>query len=90
MQHPVAVVSVDVVQCYDRMNHVIMALVWYALKGKMGPILVLFTFMQNMRLFQRTGTGFGDSITFLEGGKLSKYLMRLGTGGSRTRFPGYN
>ena len=59
-----AVVSVDTAQCYDRVNHVIMAFVWYALIGKMGPILVLLIYMQNMRLFQRTGVF--DSTTFLD------------------------
>ena len=72
-RHPMAVVSVDAAQCYDRVNHVIMALVWYALIGKMGPIPVLLTCMQTMRLFQRTG--FGDSATFLDGGQLSIYMM---------------
>ena len=38
-----AVVPVDAVQCYDRVNHVIMVLVWYALIGKLSPILVLLT-----------------------------------------------
>ena len=75
-QHPMVVVSVDAAQCYDRVNHVIMTLVWYALIGKMGPILVLLHCMQHMRLFQRTG--FGSSTTFLDGGRLSKYLMVLG------------
>ena len=73
-----AVVSVDAAQCYDRVNHMIMAFFWHALIGKMGPILVLLHCMQNMILFQRTGLG--DSITFLDGGKLSKYIMGLGQG----------
>ena len=77
-RHPMKVVSVDAAQCYVRVNHVIMALVWYALIGMMGPILVLLHCMQNMRLFQRTG--FGDSTTFLDGGRLLKYLMGLGQG----------
>ena len=58
-----AVVLVDAAQCYDRVNHVIMVLVWYALIGNMGPILVLLACMQRMRLFQRTD--FDDSTTFL-------------------------
>ena len=62
-RHPMAVVSVDAAQCYDRVNHVIMSLVWLALLGAMAPILVLLHCMQNMKLFQRTG--FGDSTTFL-------------------------
>ena len=73
-----AVVSVDAAQCYDRVNHVIMSLVWMALLGTMAPILVLLHCMQNMKLFQRTG--FGNSTTFLDGGVLTKYLMGLGQG----------
>ena len=37
------VVWVDAPQCYNRVNHVIVALVWYALIGKLGPVLVLLT-----------------------------------------------
>ena len=44
-QHPMVVVSVDAAHRYDRVNHMIMALVWYALIGKIGPILVLLTCM---------------------------------------------
>ena len=77
-RHPTAVVSVDAAQCYDRVNHVIMALVWLALIGNMAPILVLLHCMQNMKLFHRTG--FGDPTTFLDGGGLTKYLMGLGQG----------
>ena len=55
-QHPMAVVLVDTTQCYDRMNHVIMVLLWYALMGKMGPIRVLLICMQNTRLIQCTYT----------------------------------
>ena len=79
------VVLVPTAQCYDRIRqhnamteYVSMALVWYALIGKLGLVLVLLTCMQHMRLFQRTG--FGDSTTFLGGGQLSKYLMGLGQG----------
>ena len=61
-----AVVSVDTAQCYDRVKHVIMALVWLALIGNMAPILVLLHCMQHVKLFQRTGVG--DSTTFLDGG----------------------
>ena len=67
-RHANGVVSVDSTQCYDRVNHVIMALVWYALIQKMGPVLVLLACLQKMRLFQRTG--FGNSTTFLDRGQL--------------------
>ena len=77
-RHSMVVVSVDIAQCYDRVNHMIMALFWLALIGNMAPILVLLHCIQNMRLFQRTG--FGNSTTFLDGGRLLKYLMGVGQG----------
>ena len=73
-----AVVSVDAAQCYDRVNHVIMSLVWLALIRHLGPIAVMLSCLQTMRLFQRTG--FGDSTTFLDGGNLDEYLIGLGQG----------
>ena len=73
-----AVVSVDTAQCYDIVNHVIMALMWYALIRKLGPITVLLTCLHTTRFFQRTGCG--DSATFLDGQHLLKYLMGLGQG----------
>ena len=30
---PMSNVSVDAAQCYDRVNHIIMSLVWYSLMG---------------------------------------------------------
>ena len=74
-RYPMVALSVDAAHCYDRVNHVIMALVWYALIGKLGPITVLLTYLQTIRLFQRTG--FGDSAIFLNEGHFSKYLMGL-------------
>jgi hypothetical protein len=53
--HPMVVVSVDVVRCHDRVNNVIMELVWYALIGKLGPIAVVLHCLQTMRFYQRTG-----------------------------------
>ena len=72
-RHLFAVVSVDTAQCYARVNHMTMTLLWHALIGTMDPILVLLTCMQHMILVQCTG--FGDSTTFLDGGQLSKYLI---------------
>ena len=50
-RHPMAVVSVGRAQCYGRVNHMIMALVWYALIGKLGPIAGLPTCLQTMTYF---------------------------------------
>ena len=48
----VSIVSVDAAQCYDRVNHVIMSLVWLALIGVVGPIKVLLHCLQIMRFFK--------------------------------------
>ena len=73
---PMSIVSVDAAQCYGRVNHVIMSLVWPALIGVVGPIKTLLHCMQTMKFFQRTGHG--DSSTFT-GGEGS-YFMGLGQG----------
>ena len=73
---PMSIVSVDAAQCYDRVNHMIMSLVWLALIGIVGPIKDLLHCLQTMKFFQRTGHG--DSSTFT-GGEGS-YFMGLGQG----------
>ena len=73
---PMSIVSVDAAQCYDRVNHVIMSLVWLALIGVVGPIKVLLHCLQTMKFFQRTGHG--DSNTFTGGEGF--YFMGLGQG----------
>ena len=71
---PMSIVCVNAAQCYDRVNHVIMSLVWLALVGAVGPIKVLLHCLQTMKFFQRTGHG--DSNTFTGGEGC--YFMGLG------------
>ena len=73
---PMSIVSVDAAQGYDRVNHVIMSLVWLALIGVKRPIKVLFHCLQAMKFFWRTG--YGDSSTFTGGEGF--YFMGLGQG----------
>ena len=73
---PMSIVSVDARQCYDRVNHVIMSLVWLALLGLTGPIQALLYCLQTMQFYQRTGHG--DSSTFTGGEGF--YFMGLGQG----------
>ena len=40
---PMSILSVDAAQCYDRVNHVIVSLMWLALIGLVGPIKVFST-----------------------------------------------
>ena len=61
-RHPMTVVSVDAAYCYDRVNHVIMSLVWLALTGNIPAIVATLTCLQTMKFFQRTG--FGDSKSY--------------------------
>ena len=73
-----AVVSVDAAHRYAIVNHVIVSLVWLALIRHVGPIAVILSYLQTMKVFQPTG--FGDSTSFLDGGNLDEYLMGLGQG----------
>jgi hypothetical protein len=57
------VVSADAAYCYDRVNHVIMLLVWLVLtNGNIPAIVTALICLQTMKFFQRTG--FGESKTF--------------------------
>jgi hypothetical protein len=62
-RHPMTVVSADAAYCYDRVNHVVMPLVWLVLTGNMPAIVAMMICFQTMKFFQRTG--FGDSKFFL-------------------------
>ena len=78
-RQPMTIVSADAAYCYDRVNHVIMSLVWLTLlDGNISPIVVALTCLQTMKFFQRTG--FGESKTYFGGRQLVKYIMGLGQG----------
>ena len=62
---PMSLVSIDAAQCYDRVNHLMMSLVWLALGVQPSVIAIILTCLQNMEIFTRTG--FGDSITSFGG-----------------------
>jgi hypothetical protein len=78
-RQPMAVVSADAAYCYDRVNHVIMSLVWLALtNGNIPAIVLMLICLQTMKFFQRTG--FGESRTFFGGAGIRLYMMGLGQG----------
>ena len=77
-RHPMTVVSADAAYCYDRVNHIVMSLVWLALTGNTAAIVAVLICLQTMRFFQRTG--FGDSKTFFGGPNHTPYMMGLGQG----------
>ena len=73
---PMSIVSVDSAQCYDRVKHVIMSLVWLALIIVICLIKVLLHCLQTIKFFQRTR--YEDSSTVTGGERL--YFMGLGQG----------
>jgi hypothetical protein len=77
-RHPMTVVSADAAYCYDRVNHIIMSLVWLVLTGNMPAIVATLICLQTMKFFQRTG--FGDSKTIFGGPRHEPYMMGLGQG----------
>ena len=62
---PMALVSIDAAQCYDRVNHLMMSLVWLALGVQRSAISIILKCLQDMKIFTRTG--FGDSTKFFGG-----------------------
>ena len=46
-----SIVSVDAAQCYHRVNHVIMSMVWLSLIRVVGPIKILLYCLQTMKIF---------------------------------------
>jgi hypothetical protein len=51
-RHPMTVVSADAAYCYDRVNHIIMSLVWLALTGNTPAIVATLICLQTMKFFQ--------------------------------------
>jgi hypothetical protein len=65
-RHPMTIVSADAAYCYDRVNHVIMSLVWLVLTNSNIPaIIASLVCLQTMKFFQHTG--FGESKIFFGG-----------------------
>jgi hypothetical protein len=78
-RHPMTVVLADAAYCYNRVNHIIMMLVWLVLTNNNIPAIVASLIcLQTMKFFQRTG--FGESKTFLGGINYLLCMMGLGQG----------
>jgi hypothetical protein len=57
-RHPMMIVSADAAYCYNRVNHVIMSLVWLVLtNGNIPAIAASLICLQTMKFFQCTGFG---------------------------------
>ncbi len=75
-RQPMIVMSADVAYCYDRVNHIIMSLVWLVLtNGNIPAIVAALICLQTMKFFQRTG--FGKSNAYFGGPFHFPYMMGL-------------
>lgn len=77
-QQPLAITSVDAAQCYDRVNHTMMALVWLALKVPFRAVSIIVGCLQFMKIYTRTG--WGDSMRYFGGDRQKAPFCRLGQG----------
>jgi hypothetical protein len=78
-RQPMTVVSANAAYCYDRVDHIIMSLIWLVLtNGNIPAIVASLICLQTMKFFQRMG--FGKSKTFFEGSSYFPYMMGLGQG----------
>jgi hypothetical protein len=77
--HPMTVVSADAAYCYNRVNHIIMSLVWLVLTNRNIPAIVASLIcLQTMKFFQQIG--FGETKTFFGGINCLPYMMGLRQG----------
>ena len=77
-RQPMALISVDAAQCYDRVHHSMMALVWLALKIPYQMVAIMLSCLGYMKIFTRTG--FGDSSSFFGGEDMDIPFCGLGQG----------
>ncbi len=62
---------------YNRVNHIIILLVWLVLtNGNLPAIVTALICLQTMKFFQRTG--FGKSKTYFGGTNYHPHMMGLG------------
>jgi hypothetical protein len=75
---PMALISVDAAQCYDRVNHNMMSLVWLALQVPIKAVTIIVSCLQYMKIFTRTG--WGDSRKHFGGQEQAIPFCGLGQG----------
>ena len=75
---PMALISVDAAQCYDRVNHTMMGMVWLALQVPITAVSILVNCLQYMKIFTRTG--WGDSSKYFGGQQNPTPFCGLGQG----------
>ncbi len=52
--HPLATMSADADKCYDRINHIIMSLLFLAIIGTISPVVAMLHPIQSMKFYQQT------------------------------------
>ena len=75
---PMALISVDAAQCYDRVNHIMMGMVWLALQVPFTAVSIIVNCLQYMKIFTRTG--WGDSTSYFGGPGTKTPFCGLGQG----------
>lgn len=73
-----ALISVDAAQCYDRVNHTMMGLVWLSLQVPIAAVTIIINCLQYMKIFTRTG--WGDSSKHFGGPTTTTPFCGLGQG----------
>ena len=74
MKQRMGIVSADAANCYDRIHHAIIALVFLAFCVNNGAIFAMLRSIQLMKFFLRTG--WGESLRFI-GGDVYRILHGL-------------
>ena len=75
---PMALISVDAAQCYDRVNHTMMGMVWLALQVPITAVSIIVNCLRYMKIFTRTG--WGDSSKYFGGQQNPTPFCGLGQG----------
>jgi hypothetical protein len=75
---PMAIIFVDAAQCYDRVNHKMMGLVWRALQVPIHTVAIIIHCVQYMKILTRTG--WGDSTRYFGGDTNDTPFCGLGQG----------
>lgn len=73
-----SVVSADAANCYDRVNHIILALLLWSLGLPQGPLAAMLVTIAFMKYYLRTG--FGESKDYMGGDKSRQRMHGLNQG----------
>ena len=83
---PMSLTSIDASQCYNRVLHMILWMVWYSLVKLENVVVTIVTCLQLMEYFMRSG--FGDSNSSY-GGRFSSFRWDGLGQGSRGAYRGW-